>query len=80
MTVNENITFTGYVYGIMLPDCYKLAINQKMTMISHLSNMRSLSIFFNLVFFLLSSLVIGPSFLSITSLVLELRQFTFIRY
>ena len=29
MTVNENVTFTGYASGIGLPDCSKLAINQK---------------------------------------------------
>ena len=27
--VNENITFTGYAFGIQLPDCSKLAINRK---------------------------------------------------
>ena len=35
--------------------------------------------FFDVVFFLLSSLVTGPSFKSISSLVLELWQFSFIR-
>ena len=36
--------------------------------------------FFRRRFFLLSSLVTGPNFMSISSLVLELWQFSFIRY
>ena len=39
----------------------------------------SSSIFFEVVLFVWSSLVTGPSFMLISSLVLELRQFTFIR-
>ena len=41
--------------------------------------MTSSSNFLDMVLFLLSSLVTGPSFMSISSLVLELWQFTFIR-
>ena len=41
--------------------------------------MTSTSNFFNVVLFLLSSLVTGPNFMSISSLVLELWQFSFIR-
>ena len=41
--------------------------------------MTSTSNFFDVVLFLLSSLVTGPSFMSISSLVLELWQFSFIR-
>ena len=45
--------------------------------------MKSLSVFFffffDVVVFLLSSLVTGPNFMSISLLVLELRQFLFIR-
>ena len=44
----------------------------KMTMTSQLANMTSSSNFFDVVLFLLSSLVIGPSFMSISSLFLEL--------
>ena len=44
-----------------------------------ISDMTPSSIFFDVVLFLLSSLVIGPSFMSIWSLVLELWQFHFIR-
>ena len=39
----------------------------------------SLSKFFNAILFLLSGLVTGPNFMSISSLVLELWQFTFVR-
>ena len=50
-----------------------------MTMMSQFSDMRSLLIFFDVVLFLLSSLVTGPSFMSISSLVFELWQFRFVR-
>ena len=52
---------------------------RKMTMTSQFSDMTSLSNFFDVVLFLLSSLVTGPSFMSISLLVLELWQFFFIR-
>ena len=52
---------------------------RKMTMTSQFPNMMSLSKFFDVVLFLLSSLVTGSSFMSISSLVLELWQFSFIR-
>ena len=52
---------------------------QKMTMTSQFSDMTSSLNFFEVVLFLLSSLVTGPSFMSISSLVLELWQFSFIR-
>ena len=48
-------------------------------MTSQFSDMTSSSIFFDVVLFFLSSLVTGPSFMSISSLVLELWQFSFIR-
>ena len=44
----------------------------KMTMASQFADMMSSPNFFDDVFFLLSSLVTGPSFMSISSLVLEL--------
>ena len=47
---------------------------RKMTMTSQFSDMTSTSIFFDVVLFLLSSLVTDPSFMSISSLVLELWQ------
>ena len=52
---------------------------RKMTMTSQFSDMASSSNFLEVVLFLLSSLVTGPSFMSISSLVLELWQFYFIR-
>ena len=48
-------------------------------MTSQLSDMTLTSTFFDVVLFLLSSLVTGRSFMSISSLVLELWQFSFIR-
>ena len=63
--------------------CLKTAPNwakiRKMTMTSQFSDMTSTSNFFDVILFLLSSLVTGPSFMSISSLVLELWQFSFIR-
>ena len=50
-----------------------------MTLTSQFSDMTSSSNFFDVVLFLLSSLVTGPSFMSMSSLVLELWQFSFIR-
>ena len=52
---------------------------QKMTMTSQFSDMTSTSNFFDVVFFLLSSFVTGLSFMSISSLVLELWLFSFKR-
>ena len=45
---------------------------------SQFAEMTSLTIFYDAVF-LLSSIVVGPSFMSISFLVLELRQCAFIR-
>ena len=50
-----------------------------MTMTSQFADMTSSSNFFEVVLFLLSSLVTGPSFMSISSLLLQLWQFSFIR-
>ena len=65
--------------GIRPPDCSKLAKNPKndndVTIFRHGVNVK----FFDVVLFLLSSLVTGPRFMSISSLVLELWQFFFIR-
>ena len=47
-------------------------------MTSQFSDMMSMSTFFDDVLFLLPRLVTGPSFMSISSLVLELWQFSFI--
>ena len=48
---------------------------RKMTMTSQFSDMTSSSIFFDVVLFLLSSLVTGPSFMSILSLVWNYDNF-----
>ena len=45
----------------------------------NLSTLRHWQFFFYVVLFLLSGLVIGPSFMSISLLVLELSQFIFKR-
>ena len=60
-------------------DCSKLAKNLKrdndVTIFWHDVNVR----FFDVLLFVLSRLVTGPSFMSISSLVLELWQYYFIR-
>ena len=63
VTVKENVNFTYYVFGIRLPDYFKLAINKKITMTSQFGDMTSSPIFFDVVLFLLLSLVTGPSFM-----------------
>ena len=74
--------YSWYYYKVCIyfcPDCSKLAKNPKndnhVTIFRHDVNVN----FFDVVLFLLSSLVTGPSFISISSLVLELWQFSFIR-
>ena len=65
--------------GIRPRDCSKLAKNLKrdndVTIFWHDVNVR----FFDVLLFVLSRLVTGPSFMSISSLVLELWQYYFIR-
>ena len=72
MAFNENVSFTDYVSGIRLPHCSKLVINRKNDNNVTISDMTSSSDFVDVVLFLLSSLVTGPSFMSMSSLVLEL--------
>ena len=79
VTITENKTFADSVSGIRPPNCFILTKNLKndkdVTIFWHGVNVT----FFDVVLFLLSSLVTGPSFMSISSLVLELWQFSFIR-
>ena len=77
--LNENVSFTVCESRIQLPDSSKLAINWKMTVTSQFVNMMPSSNSFDIFLFLLSSLVTGPSFMSMSSLVLEMWQFSFIR-
>ena len=73
VTIIENITFADSVSGIRSPECCKLAKNPKnendVKIFRHDVNV---DFFFQVVLFLLSSLVTGSSFMSIPSLVLEL--------
>ena len=68
-------SFTNYASGIWLSDCSILAVNWK----NDFPTWSHRQIFFDIVLFLLSSLVTGPSFMSISLLVLELWQFSIIR-
>ena len=76
---NENISFTDYASGIRLPDCSKLAKYWKNNNDIKIYRHDVISKTFWIVLFSLSSLVTGPSFMSISLLVLELWQFFFIR-
>ena len=72
VTITENILFADSVYKIRPPDCSKLDKNPKndndITVFRHDVIVK----FFDVVLFLLSGLVTGPSFMSISALVLEL--------
>ena len=78
-TIYENVSFIDHVSGIWLQDGCILAINHK--------NDNDATIFwhnvifncFDVAVFILSSKVTGPSFMSISWLVLELRQFSVIK-
>ena len=72
VTINENVSFTVYASGIRLPDSSKLAINQKNNNNVTIADMTSSPTFFDIVLFLLSSSVTGPSFMPISPVVLEL--------
>ena len=65
--------------GIRLPNCFKLSINQKYDNDVIISWHDVTTSFFDAVLFPLSSLVIDPSFTSKSSMILELRQSSFIR-
>ena len=59
----ENITFADSVSGIRPPECSKLAKNPKNGNDVTIFDMKSSSNLFDVVLFLLSSLVTGPSFM-----------------
>ena len=72
VTVIVNLCFTDYALEIRLLICSKLAINWKKHWCHSFPTWRHRQIFFKIVLFLLLSLVTGPSFMPISSLVLEL--------
>ena len=79
VTVIVNLYFTDYALKIRLLNCSKLAINWKKHWCHSFPTWHHRQIFLKIVLFLLLSLVTGPSFMPISSLVLELQQFCFIR-
>ena len=76
VTITESINFADSVSGFRSPDCSKLAKNPKndndFTIFRHDVNVN----FFDVFLFLLSSLVTGPIFMSISSLVLDYDNFS----
>ena len=69
VTFNENISVTDYASRIRLPDCSKLAINQKNDNEVIICRHDVIINFFEALLFILSSLVTGLSFMSVSSLV-----------
>ena len=67
---------TLHLHAVHPESSFRIAPNwsniKKMTMLSQFADMASLSIFFDAVLFLLTSLVTGLNFMLISSLVLEL--------
>ena len=77
---NENVNFADYESGIRLLDCSKLAINRKNDNDVTICRNDVIVNFFDVVLLLLSILVTGRlSFMSISSLVLEIWQFSSVR-
>ena len=79
VTINKNATFTDCASGIWLLDCSKLAINWKNDNDVTICRHDTIVKFFDVAVFLLSSLITGPHFMSISLLNLKLRQFLSIR-
>ena len=67
------------MYRIWFPDCSKLAVNWKNSNGPTICWYDLIVNFFDVVLFLFSSLGSGPNFMPLSSLVLELWQFLFIR-
>ena len=78
VTVNGNINFANSLSRIWLWGCSKLAKILKNDNVVTIFWYVIVNLFWHFLF-PLSSLVTGPSFMSVSSLVLELWQFSFIR-
>ena len=72
VAVTENITSVESVSGVRPPDCSKLVKNPKNDNDVTICRHNVIVSVIDVVLFLLSSLVTGPSFMPISSLVLEL--------
>ena len=77
--VNENVCFIGHTFEIRHWIVCKLVVNPKKTINVIICQFYFIAKLFNIVAFLLSSLVTGLSFMSITWQVLELWQFSFVK-
>ena len=75
VTVNENVSFTDYTSRLQLSNCSKLAINRKNDNEATNSDITASSKIFDIAVFFFSGLVTGPSFKSVSLLLLELWQF-----
>ena len=79
VTVNENVSFTDYTSRLQLSNCSKLAINRKNDNEATNSDITASSKIFDIAVFFFSGLVTGPSFKSVSLLLLELWQFSSIK-
>ena len=88
ITINKKVGFTGYASWIWILHCCKYVVTWKngneIKIFQHDAIVDFLFFYFFIFFFdafylLLSILLTGPSFASISSLILELWQFPFIR-
>ena len=70
--INKELKITDHAFEIRLADCSKLAINQENNNEVIICRHDVIANFFNVFVLFLSSLVTGPSFMSISLLVLKL--------
>ena len=77
--VNENVRITDHASGIRLPNWSKFAINWKNDSDIRIYQHGVTVKFFDVAMFLLSYLVTDPSFMSISLVVLEFWQLSFVR-
>ena len=78
VSVNEKVSFTDHVfYSFWMTSSWPWTGNKTIT--SEFANMTSLSHYFDVAVFILSSLVTGASFMPISWLVLKLWSFSFIK-
>ena len=79
VTINENISLVDSLPESSIRTAPNWPKIRKMTMTLQFCDMTSTSKVFYIFLFLLLSLVTGPSFISISSLVMELCHFSFVR-
>ena len=72
ITINENVSFTDHASGIQLPHWSEFGKNWENDSVVAISQDDAIAKFVDIAVFVFSSLATGPSFVSISFLVLEL--------